>query len=64
MRQGRRGNHHADRISKLVRDSLDSDFAREAGERIKTLVTAKPIVSTCLGLAIGFALGTLIRRRG
>lgn len=63
MRRNRRGGHVGDRISKIVRDSLESDFAREAGGRIKSFITEKPVLSTCLGLAAGFFLGALIRRR-
>ena len=58
----RRGTHYGDRISKIVRDSMKSDFAREAGSRMKSFVTEKPILSTCLGVAAGFVLGLLIHR--
>jgi ElaB/YqjD/DUF883 family membrane-anchored ribosome-binding protein len=63
MGQSRRGNHHGERISKFVRDSMDSDFTRHAGSRIKSFITGRPILSTCLGLAAGLMLGMLIRRR-
>lgn len=62
MRHNRRGSHDGDRISKIVRDSMESDFVREARDRIKSFITEKPILSACLGLAAGFALGRLIRR--
>jgi hypothetical protein len=41
---------------------MESDFVREARDRIKSFITEKPILSACLGLAAGFALGRLIRR--
>jgi hypothetical protein len=63
MRHNRRGNHHGDRISKILRDTMESDFARETGDRIKAFITEQPMLSTCLGLAAGFMLGRLIRHR-
>jgi predicted PurR-regulated permease PerM len=63
MRHTRPGNHYGDRIKKIVRDSMETDFVREAGDRIKSFVTGQPIVSACLGLAAGIMLGMLIRRR-
>jgi hypothetical protein len=59
----KRTNHFGDRVSRLVRNSIDSDFALEAGDQIKSFITAKPLLSACLGIVAGFALGTLIRRR-
>lgn len=63
MRHRRPGNHYGDRIKKLVRDSLESDFVRETRDRVKSFVTGQPILSTCLGLAAGVVLGMMIRRR-
>ncbi len=63
MRQHRRGNPYGDRLSKFLRDSMESDFARDAGTRIKAFLTEKPVLSTCMGIAAGFALGMLLRRR-
>jgi len=63
MSQHRRGDHYGDRIKKIVRDSIESDFVRETGLRIKSFVTEQPMVSTCLGLAAGIVLGMMIRRR-
>jgi len=60
---GKRGTHDGVRISKIARDSMDYDFAREAGVRVKAFITRKPILSTCLGLAAGFMCGMLFRRR-
>jgi ElaB/YqjD/DUF883 family membrane-anchored ribosome-binding protein len=42
---------------------MESDFARETGDMIKSFITEKPVLSICLGLGAGFALGMLIRRR-
>ena len=50
------------RISKLVRDSMKSDFARKAGGPISTFIEENPRLSICLGLAAGFALGMRILR--
>ena len=63
MSRNRQGRHYGDRIAKIVRDSMESDFARETGGRIKSFVTEKPILSTCIGLAAGIVLGMLIPRR-
>jgi len=63
MRHNRPGNHYGDRIKKIVRDSMESDFVRDAGGRIKSFVTEQPVVSICLGLAAGIVLGMMIRRR-
>jgi hypothetical protein len=51
------------RVSTFLRNSVDSDLAREAGDQIKSFATAKPLLSACFGLAAGFALGMLFRRR-
>ena len=59
----RRTHDYGDRVSKFVRNSKASDFALEAGDQIKSFVTAKPLLSACFGLAAGFALGMLFRRR-
>ena len=61
-RNNRRGTRDGDRISKFVRDSMNSDFAREAGGRMKSFVTERPVLSTCLGVGAGLVLGMLIRR--
>jgi ElaB/YqjD/DUF883 family membrane-anchored ribosome-binding protein len=63
MHRHRRGGSPADRLSRVLRETLDSDSVREAGDRVKTFITEKPLLATCLGLAAGFLLGTLIRRR-
>lgn len=60
---GKRGTQDGVRISKIVRDSMEYDFAREAGVRVKAFITLKPILSTCLGLAAGFMCGMLFRRK-
>ena len=63
MRRDRREAHDGDRISKIFRETMESDLAREAGQQIKAFITRKPILSACLGLAAGLAIGMLIRRR-
>ena len=63
MRHDRRGGHDGHRLSKLVRDSREADFVCDTGSRIKSFVTRKPILSACFGLAAGFVLGMLLRRR-
>lgn len=63
MSHDRRESHDGDRISKFFRDSLESDFAREALGRMKSFIIEKPVLSTCLGLAAGLVVGLLIRRR-
>ncbi|HLF93541.1 MAG TPA: hypothetical protein VJB14_08765 [Planctomycetota bacterium] len=60
---GKRGAHDGIRISKIDRDSMEYDFAREAGVRVKAFITRRPILSTCLGLAAGFMCGMLFRSR-
>jgi ElaB/YqjD/DUF883 family membrane-anchored ribosome-binding protein len=47
----------------MLRDTLESDQVREAGDRVKTFITEKPLLSACLGVAAGFMLGMLVRRR-
>ncbi len=56
-------HRRADRITRILRDTLESDSVREAGERVKTFISEKPVLSACLGLAAGFVLGMLVRRR-
>lgn len=63
MRHNRHRGHYGDRIAKIIRDSMESSFAQETGGRIKTFITDKPVLSTCLGLTAGIVLGMLIRRR-
>jgi len=63
MRHHRRGNPQGDRLSKFLRDSVESDFARHTEGRIKAFLTEKTLLSTCLGVAGGFALGILFRRK-
>jgi len=63
MRQHRRGKPQGDRLSKFLRDSRESDFARHAEGRIKKFLTERPLLSTGLGVAAGFALGILFRRK-
>jgi ElaB/YqjD/DUF883 family membrane-anchored ribosome-binding protein len=62
MRHHKRGDHSGDRISRIVRDSVEADVAREVGGRMKAFITERPIASACLGLAAGVLLGMLIRR--
>ncbi|HVE42851.1 MAG TPA: hypothetical protein VNM14_23425 [Planctomycetota bacterium] len=61
--QRHRRSHPAERLSRILRDTLESDSVREAQDRVKTFVTEKPVLSACLGLAAGFVLGMLVRRR-
>jgi ElaB/YqjD/DUF883 family membrane-anchored ribosome-binding protein len=63
MQRHRRGGHPAERISRILRDTLESDSVREAGERLKTFILERPVQSVCFGLAAGFLLGILARRR-
>jgi len=63
MRQHRRGNPQGDRLSKFLRDSMESDFARHTEGRIKEFFTERPLLSTGLGVAAGIALGILFFRR-
>jgi len=62
MGYNRRRGHDEDCISKIVRDTLKSDFAQKAGGRISSFIRENPLLSTCLGLAAGFALGMRLRR--
>ena len=62
MRHDRRKGADGNRISKLLRDSMESDFARDVGGRIKAFITEQPVRSVCLGLAAGLVLGLLVRR--
>ena len=62
MRHNSRRDPYGVRISKLVRDSMKSDFARKAGNQISAFIEENPLLSICLGLAAGFALGMRIRR--
>ena len=63
MKRHRGGGHPADRLSRILRDTLDSDSVRDAQDRVKTFIAEKPLLSACLGLAAGFMLGMLVRRR-
>jgi len=63
MHRHRRGSHPADRLSRMLRDTLESESVRDAGDRVKTFITEKPLLSACLGVAAGFVLGMLVRRR-
>ena len=63
MQRHRRGENPADRISRILRDTFESDSVREAGDRVKTFILEKPVQSVCIGLAAGFLLGMIIRRR-
>lgn len=64
MRHHRRPNHLDDRVARFARDYTSAaDFVREAGIRTRLFITERPILSTCLGLATGYAVGSLIRRR-
>ena len=63
MQRHRRGENPADRISRILRDTFESDSVREAGGRVKIFILEKPVLSTCLGLAAGFVLGMMVRRR-
>jgi len=63
MHRHRRGSTPGDRLARILRDSLDSDSVRDAGDRVKAFITEKPLLSAGLGLAAGFLLGMLIRRR-
>jgi hypothetical protein len=62
MRQEGRTHPYRDRISRFMRDSIDSDIPRAMRERIKSFVFAKPLSSACLGLAAGFTLGMRLHR--
>lgn len=63
MPRHRRGSTPGDRLSRILRDALESDSVRDAGDRVKTFITEKPLLSAGLGLAAGLLLGMLIRRR-
>jgi hypothetical protein len=62
MRHNRPRDHSGVRLSKSVRDSLESGFVRKAGDGIRTFITENPLLSTCLGLAAGFVIGKRLRR--
>ena len=62
MAHHRQKDHFGVRLSKSVRESRKSGFARKAGDRINSFITENPLLSTCLGLAAGFVLGKRIRR--
>lgn len=64
MKNGKQKSHYGDRIAKVVRNSREYGFARDAGSRIKSFVTEKPLLSACIGLAAGLVLGILIPRGG
>ena len=63
MKHDRRGGPDGHRLSKLIRGSREAEFVRDTGSRIKSFVTRKPVLSACFGLAAGFVLGMLLRRR-
>jgi ElaB/YqjD/DUF883 family membrane-anchored ribosome-binding protein len=63
MHRHRRGGHPADRLSRILRDTLESDSVRDVEDRVRTFIREKPVLSACLGLAAGFMLGMLLRRR-
>jgi len=62
MQRHRRG-HPADRLSRILRETLESGSVRDAQDRVKAFITEKPVLSACLGVAAGFVLGMLVRRR-
>lgn len=64
MKNGKQKSHYGDRIAKVVRESKELGLAREIGGSIKSFVTDKPVLSTCIGLAAGIVLGMLIPRSG
>lgn len=63
MHRHRPGSTPRDRLARILRETLDSESVRGAGDRVKTFITEKPLLSAGLGLAAGFLLGMLIRRR-
>jgi hypothetical protein len=63
MEYNRRRGADGDRISKIIRDALESDFAQKAGGRVTSFIRVNPLLSTCLGLAAGLALGMRLRSR-
>jgi ElaB/YqjD/DUF883 family membrane-anchored ribosome-binding protein len=63
MQRHRRGGHPAQRLARILRETLESDSVRDAQDRVKTFIAEKPVLSACLGLAAGFVLGMLVRRR-
>jgi hypothetical protein len=62
MAYNRRRDHDETSIPKIVRNALKPGFAHKAGDRINTFIRENPLLSTCLGLAAGFALGMRLRR--
>lgn len=62
MKHNRRANRFDDRTAGIFRDSRKAGGPRPAGGRASTFIAENPLLSTCLGLAGGFALGLLIRR--
>ena len=62
MEYNRRRGADGDRISRIVRDVMKPGFAHKAGDRITTFIRENPLLSTCLGLAAGLALGMRLRR--
>ena len=63
MQRHRRGGHTAERLSRMLREGLESDSVRDAQDRVKSFIAEKPVLSAFLGLAAGFMLGMLVRRR-
>lgn len=62
MEYNRRRNHDRVPIPKLVPDAMTSGFVRKAGDQISSFIRQNPLLSTCLGLAAGLALGMRLRR--
>jgi ElaB/YqjD/DUF883 family membrane-anchored ribosome-binding protein len=63
MQRHRRSAQAAERLSRMLRDTLESDSVRDAKDRVRSFITEKPLLSACLGIAAGFMLGMLVRRR-
>jgi len=63
MHRHRRGGDPVDRLSRILRETLESDSVRVAGQRVKTFIVEKPLLSACIGVAAGFMLGLLARPR-
>ena len=62
MEYNRRRGADGDRLSKIIRDTLKSDFAQKAGGRVRSFIRENPLLSLGLGLAAGVALGMRLRR--